>query len=99
MTDRTDLDPAALAPLTQALDGLRQGRIDATSFCAQARQDACDALARLPARYGEVWHNLLDRLESGALFAEESCSFSQRDLIDSLQLWLDKAALQLKRPG
>lgn len=99
MHDLTARDHAALAPLAQALDGLRQGRIDATSFCAQARPDAGEALARLPARYGEVWHNLLDRLESGARFAEESCSFSQRDLIDSLQLWLDKAALQLQKQG
>jgi len=37
----------------------------------------------------------MDRLESSALFSEESCSFSQRDLIDSLQMWADKAALRL----
>ena len=30
-------------------------------------------------------------LVASALFAEESCSFSQQDLLDSLQLWLDKA--------
>jgi hypothetical protein len=34
---------------------------------------------------------LLDRLESSALFTEESCSFSQRDQFASLQMWLDKA--------
>jgi hypothetical protein len=44
-----------------------------------------------------VLHALLDRLESSALFAEESCSFSQTDLLDSLQLWLDKAQLQLEK--
>jgi len=42
-----------------------------------------------------VLHQLMDRLESSALFSEESCSFSQRDLIDSLQMWADKAALRL----
>jgi hypothetical protein len=35
--------------------------------------------------------NLLDRLESSALFSEESCSFSQKDLLDNLQVWVDKA--------
>jgi hypothetical protein len=35
--------------------------------------------------------NLLDRLESSALFSEESCSFSQKDLVASLQMWVEKA--------
>ena len=48
-------------------------------------------LAALPPRYGEVLLGLLDRLESSALFSEESCSFSQKDLLDSLQMWVDKA--------
>jgi hypothetical protein len=39
--------------------------------------------------------NLLDRLESSALFSEESCSFSQKDLLDNLQVWVDKARAQL----
>ena len=52
-------------------------------------------LAALPPRYGEVLLQLLDRLESSALFSEESCSFSQKDLTASLRLWLDKAAAQL----
>jgi len=38
---------------------------------------------------------LLDRLESSALFSEESCSFSQKDLLDNLQVWVDKARGQL----
>jgi hypothetical protein len=29
------------------------------------------------------------------LFSEESCSFSQTELLDSLGLWLDKAEQQL----
>ena len=41
---------------------------------------------------------LLDRLEAGALFSEESCSFSQKDLLDSLQLWADKARAKLSNP-
>ena len=46
-----------------------------------------------------VLHDLLDRLESSALFSEESCSFSQRDLLDNLQTWIDKARGQLTPAG
>jgi hypothetical protein len=61
-----------------------------SAFCAQARaQDAL--LAALPPRYGEVWLGLIDRLESSALFNEESCSFSQSALLDNLEGWLVKA--------
>jgi hypothetical protein len=42
---------------------------------------------------------LLDRLESSALFSEESCSFSHGDLLDSLALWMDKAELRLTKPA
>ena len=41
---------------------------------------------------------LLDRLESSALFSDESCSFSRSELLGSLQLWTDKAQLQLLKP-
>ena len=54
-----------------------------------------DLLQALPPAFGPVWHQLLDRLESSALFSEESCSFSHGDLLDSLALWLDKAELRL----
>ena len=36
-------------------------------------------------------------VESGALFSEESCSFSQRDLQESLNAWLSKATAQLQK--
>ena len=49
----------------------------------------------LPARFDEVLQPLLDRIEASALFSEESCSFSQRDLLDSLQLWAEKARAKL----
>lgn len=81
----------SLAALALALDGLRQGRVSCQAFSVHARSED-DLLTELPPRYRDVLHNLLDRLEASALFAEESCSFSQRDLIDSLQMWLDKAA-------
>jgi hypothetical protein len=76
-------------------DGLarvRDGSLGAQAFSTLARaQD--QLLAALAPRYTDV---LLDRLESSALFTEESCSFSQKDLLDSLQMWQDKAALSLR---
>lgn len=83
-----------LGALQQALDGLRSGALSPHAFSSTARSEAA-LLAALPSRYGEVLHGLLDRLESSALFAEESCSFSQSDLADSVQLWIDKAGAAL----
>lgn len=86
-----------LVPVQAGLDALRSDRLAPAPFSQMARAQT-ELLNTLPPRYGEVLLNLLnllDRLESSALFAEESCSFSQRDLLDSLQLWLDKAAAQL----
>ena len=83
-----------LALLRQALADLRNGTLSVSAFSAAARaQD--DLLQALPHAFGPVWHQLLDRLESSALFSEESCSFSHGDLLGSLTLWLDKAELRL----
>ena len=82
--------------LRQDLQAVRAGTQRPADFSAQARQQH-KLLAALPPRYNEVLVGLLDRLESSALFAEESCSFSQTDLLDSLQMWLDKAQAQLDR--
>ena len=80
--------------LGQALEGVRQGncRIAELSACAQA---ATALRAQLPERFGTVLDELLNRLESSALFSEESCSFSQKDLLAGLQLWADKARERL----
>jgi hypothetical protein len=56
------------------------------------RQHGCAGLqASLPARYLTALTGLIDRLEASALFAEESCSFSQKDLLDSLRTWIAHA--------
>lgn len=88
------MNTTLLSALRLQFDAYRQGRLPLSDFSRAARAHP-DLLAALPPRYAEVLHNLLDRLESSALFAEESCSFSQQDLMDSLQLWLDKAGQQL----
>ncbi len=88
------MNHALLAPLQNGLDALRRSSIGPADFSRQARAQQA-LLDALPPRYTEVLLDLLDRLESSALFAEESCSFSQAGLLDNLQLWLDKAAQQL----
>ena len=76
------------------LHALREQRISNHAFSAAARGHAV-LLAALPPRYGEVLLGLLDRLEAGALFTEESCSFSHKELVDSLELWVEKARTAL----
>jgi hypothetical protein len=83
-----------LIPLHQALAQLRANTLGVQAFCALARAQE-GLLAALPARYGEVWLGLIDRLESSALFSEESCSFSQSALLDHLDAWLAKAQEKL----
>ena len=106
-TDPTDpTDPAhPTAPMT-ALEQLHALEAAVHRFRTQgsapmALRDAAVhpplLLAALPPRYGEVLQGLLDRLESSALFTDESCSFSQKDLLDTLQQRLDKAREVLLR--
>jgi len=72
-----------------------QGGSGSAATLSTAARASNELLGALPPRYGEVLLNLLDRLESSALFSEESCSFSQKDLLDNLQVWVDKARGQL----
>ena len=78
-----------LDDLTRQLEACAQGELTVAQLSQHWRAGA--ASLPLPARYGEVLGQLLDRLEAGALFSEESCSFSQKDLLDSLRAWADKA--------
>lgn len=85
-----------LQQLRSGFEQLAQSQVNASALSLQARA-ASALLQTLPQRYGEVLLNLLDRLESSALFTEESCSFSQKDLMDNLQTWADKAQRQLEK--
>ena len=85
-----------IANLRAALEKLRADTSGITTFANLARHQHALAEA-LPERFNEVLLNLLDRLESSALFTEESCSFSHAGMLDSLQMWLDKAQLQLQK--
>ena len=83
-----------LDTLSTLFAALRSGSLSAHEFSRQARELGV-LLAALPPAFSEVLGQLLDRLESSALFSEESCSFSQQGLIDHLQVWIDKARSRL----
>jgi len=83
-----------LQAFADALLRFKDGSITATQLNDQARASQA-LLTTLPERYGTVLLQLLDRLESSALFTEESCSFSQTDLHEHLHGWITKAQAQL----
>jgi len=86
----TDTAHTQLTTFTQALQAFERGDHTAATLSTLARQQTT-LLADLPPRYSEVLLNLLDRLESSALFSEESCSFSQKNLVANLTMWAEKA--------
>ncbi|MFZ7336610.1 hypothetical protein ACLS0R_10080 [Comamonas jiangduensis] len=93
MTTTTDA-LVQLQAFQDALQRFEDGSITASTLNDQARASQA-LLTTLPARYGQVLLQLLDRLESSALFTEESSSFSQSDLHQHLHDWLAKAHTQL----
>lgn len=96
LTALPETPQAQWTALHEGLGALRSLPEGTATFCHAARH--YEALrASLPPRYGEVLLGLLDRLESSALFSEESCSFSQKDLLDNIALWLEKARQQLSQ--
>jgi hypothetical protein len=85
-----------LAALQAGLDAYRAQTLGVAEFSDLARAQAA-RLSDLPPAFGPVLEQLLDRLASSDLFREESCSFSQSGMLDSLQLWIDKARQRLGR--
>jgi hypothetical protein len=81
--------------LQASLESLGRQTVSVADFCKTWRAQV-DLLAALPPRYAQVLEDLLGRLEAGSLFTEESCSFSQSELIAQLGMWLDKAAQQAR---
>jgi len=80
--------------MQERLTQLRAGQLRPSDWSEWAGGQTA-LLAQLPPQFGVVLNDLLNRLEAGALFSEESCSFSQKDILDSLQLWLDKASARI----
>jgi hypothetical protein len=84
-----------LDAMTQALWQCEQGDTSTAKMIQVWRHEANQL--NLPQRYGDVLNGQLDRMESSALFSEESCSFSQKDQLAALRVWLEKATEQLQR--
>lgn len=80
----------AFKKLHESLNAAKQETIDIDELCQTWRAQTA-LLADLPDPYAEVMEDMLSRLESGNLFAEESCSFSQADLLTTLSVWLENA--------
>ncbi len=93
-THDTSLLQAQWQSLSTALEQLRLGQCQVADLAAHAAR-APELRAALPERFDTVLNDLLDRLSASALFGEESCSFSQKDLLDGLQSWLAHAQLRL----
>ena len=93
--------PMTLAPQHASfLDALREataarqaGTLGTAAFCARVRALALPP--DLPPAFGQVLGDLLDRMESSALFSGESCSFSEIDLDAALQTWIERAQMRL----
>ncbi len=85
-------------PLRTSLQQMQAGQIKTPSFVTQWREQN-PLLAQLPEKYHRVLDDLLMRLESSQLFSGEACAFSQTDLLNSLQTWLDKAEQYLDKQG
>jgi len=83
--------PDQLNTLPATLDAFKQGSLSPHDLARQWREAAQHHQPALPARYREVLERVLTQLESSALFTEESCSFSQTDLVNALGDWLTKA--------
>jgi len=87
-TDRVTTCTTAIGRLRSVLD--RTPALQAAEL-ARAWRAERELLAALPPRYGQVLEALLLRLESAAMFGEESCSFSAADLRGELTVWLTQA--------
>jgi hypothetical protein len=80
-----------LSPLAPTLDAYARGDLPLHALARTWREAAQAHQPALPARYLEVLERVLNQLESAALFTEESCSFSQGDMIAALRDWLARA--------
>jgi hypothetical protein len=68
-------------------------RISGGALCTAFRRAAA-SWPELPPKFLPVLEQLLQPLESSALFSEESCAFSRHDLAASLRQWLQAARIR-----
>lgn len=62
---------------------------------AQACANASLCRQALPPRFGERLDDLVSRLQTASLFADESCSVSRRDIVAAIDQWLDQGLKKL----
>lgn len=80
-----------LSTLPPTLEAFLQGHLSVQDLARTWRDAAQEHEPALPERYLDVLERVLNQLESAALFTEESCSFSQADMVAALADWLTKA--------
>lgn len=80
----------SLQRLEAALDDLAADRSTVADLTRVWRGET-ELMSALPERFQRFADQHLMQLESASLFTEESCSFSQRDLLDGLRTWVAKA--------
>lgn len=83
--------PDRLSELPATLDDFAQGAMSLHDLARNWRDAASTHEPALPQRYLDVLERVLNQLESAALFTEESCSFSQADMVAALSDWLARA--------
>lgn len=80
-----------LADLPLTLHAFSQGHLSVGDLVRQWRDASQAHEPALPDRYLDVLERVLNQLESAAFFTEESCSFSQADMVGALSDWLARA--------
>jgi hypothetical protein len=80
-----------LSALPATLDEFSRGAMPLSDLVRDWRDAAASHEPALPQRYVDVLERVLNQLESAALFTEESCSFSQADMVAALSDWLARA--------
>jgi hypothetical protein len=89
--------PDCLSALPATLEDFAGGAMSVSDLARNWRDAASTHEPALPQRYIDVLERVLNQLESAALFTEESCAFSQQDMLAALADWLQRAQALGKR--
>jgi hypothetical protein len=76
---------------------LEEEEFESTTALVNAFRQEKALLAELPAVFEGALEGILERIESTAMFTEESCSFSQADMLAMLSIWLEKTKSYLEK--
>ena len=89
------VDP--LLRLKKLVDLLENNEFETTTALIFAFRQEKALLAELPSVFEGALESILERIESTAMFSEESCSFSQSDMLAALSIWIEKATSYLRK--